>query len=155
MFLLNGKKLSNDTPFSIGEGENAIQYPANWIRLSTPEERAEIGITEISDPIRPDDRFYFVSENGDGTITAVPKSIDSIKSMLVTQAKEISGNLLSITDWKIVRAAEGVKPVDQDTLNYRSAVRAASNGFEAQINACTTIEELSALQFIWPLLPIA
>jgi hypothetical protein len=42
MFTLNGSPISPDTAFSAG----GIQYPANWLRLASPEERAAIGITE-------------------------------------------------------------------------------------------------------------
>ena len=58
MFLLNGKPLAVDTPFTA----NDIQYPANWLRLSSETEKIAIGITEVADPVRADDRFYW---NGD------------------------------------------------------------------------------------------
>ena len=41
MFLLNGEPLAIDTPFTADD----IQYPANWLRLSTLEEKEAIGIT--------------------------------------------------------------------------------------------------------------
>ena len=62
MFLLNGKPLPLDTPFTVGEGDEAIQLPANWLRLADPMERLALGITEEPDPVRADDRFYW---NGD------------------------------------------------------------------------------------------
>ncbi len=45
----------------------------------------------------------------------------------------------------MVRASEGIKPVDQPTLDYRAAVRAASNANEAAILAVTTVDALAAL----------
>jgi hypothetical protein len=53
MFILNGKPLSPDVAFTTG----GIQYPANWLRLATPEEREAIGITEQADPPVWDQRF--------------------------------------------------------------------------------------------------
>jgi hypothetical protein len=47
MFVLDGKPLSPDVAFT----HDGIQYPANWLRLATPEERAAIGITEVPDPL--------------------------------------------------------------------------------------------------------
>ena len=38
MFLLDGKPLALDTPFT--DPATGVQYPANWLRLATPEERA-------------------------------------------------------------------------------------------------------------------
>ena len=55
MFLLNNNPLPTDTQFTV----NGIQYPANWLRLTSAEEKAAIGITEVADPVRADDRFYW------------------------------------------------------------------------------------------------
>jgi len=44
-FKLNGKPLSVDVPFT----SNGIKYPANWLRLTTLEEKKAIGITEVPD----------------------------------------------------------------------------------------------------------
>ena len=63
MFLLDGKRLPQDTPFT----QNGIQYPANWLNLSSLEEKEAIGITEVAQQTRPDDRFYWVTDNGDGS----------------------------------------------------------------------------------------
>ena len=75
-FLLNGKPLAVDTPFTVGD----INYPANWLRLSTAEEKTAIGITETAEPNVYDTRFYWT----DGT----PKAIDDVNQ------KDIDGNLL-------------------------------------------------------------
>jgi len=58
MFKLNGKILRVDSPFTTG----GIQYPSNWLRLSTEAEKEAIGITWETDPVRADDRYYW---NGD------------------------------------------------------------------------------------------
>jgi hypothetical protein len=140
MFQLNGNPISPDTAFTAGD----IQYPANWIRLASPEERAAIGITEVDDPVRADDRFYW-----DGDINN-PKDIDGLKTMLIAQVKATAGSLLAATDWKVVRAAEGVKAVDADTLTERAAIRTASDTNEAAITACTSVTQLASLNMAWP-----
>lgn len=176
MFLLNGNPLAVDTPFTA----NDIQYPANWLRLSTAEEKAAIGITEVPDPVRADDRFYWngdinnpkaledkeeVDENGnplyvkvlDKTDPKNPVMVDSterlvtkgLKSQFIAQVKAQAGSLLNATDWKVVRAAEGGKAIDDATKAERIAIRTKSDDFEAQIKACTTVEQLAALQFNW------
>ena len=140
MFLLDGKPLAVDTPFTANE----IQYPANWLRLASAEEKAAIGITEVPDPVRADDRFYW-----DGDLSN-PKDLAQVKSMLISQIKSTAGSMLSGTDWRIVRAAEGVKPVDQDTLDSRAAIRSASDANEALVEAATSVDELAVLSFTWP-----
>jgi len=145
MFLLNGKALAIDTPFEY-EG---VRYPANWLRLSSADERATLGITEVTQQPRPDDQFYWVTDNGDGTYTSTPKDLDVLKADIIGQVKTTAGTLLASSDWKVVRAAEGVKPVDAATLADRAGIRQRSDEHEAAIAACTTVEELAALQFDW------
>lgn len=138
MFLLNGNPLPLDTAFT---GADGTQYPANWLRLASPEERAAIGITEQADPATYDDRFYWGVDN--------PKDLAQCKAMLTAQVKQTAGSLLSQTDWKIVRFAETGTAVDTATSEYRASVRAASNANEQAIAECDTVEELAALQLTW------
>lgn len=138
MFMLDNLPLSVDCAFR----HNNIQYPNNWLRLASPEERAAIGITEVADPVPHDDRFYWAPGN--------PKDLDQLKAQFVGQVKSIAGSLLAPSDWKIVRAAEGVKACDAETLAVRAAIRAASDANEATIAACANVDELAAVQFTWP-----
>ena len=45
-FKLEGKTLPGDVPFQTSDGTN---YPANWLRLTTFDEKKAIGITEETD----------------------------------------------------------------------------------------------------------
>jgi hypothetical protein len=45
MFLLNGNALPENTPFTDNNGN---QYPANWLNLTTDEEKAKVGIIWVS-----------------------------------------------------------------------------------------------------------
>lgn len=138
MFLLNDKPLAIDTPFTHGD----VQYPANWLRLASADERAALGISEVPDPAPHDDRFYWAP--------GLPKELAQCQAQMVSQVKAAAGSMLAATDWRIVRAAEGVKPVDDATLAARAAIRAASDANEAAILACTTVDELAALAITWP-----
>jgi len=138
MFMLNGSPLALDTPFT----SNDIQYPANWLRMTTLEEKEAIGITEVADPERYDDRYYW----GVG----LPKDLDQCKANMVMQIKAAAGSMLAPTDWKVIRATETGIPLDADTLTARANIRAASNTNEAAVAACTTVDELAALHLTWP-----
>ena len=72
-----------------------------------------------------------------------------LKSQFIAQVKAQAGSLLNATDWKVVRAAEGGKALDDATKAERVAIRTKSDDFETQIKACTTVEQLAALQFNW------
>lgn len=133
MFLLDGKPLALDTAFS----HNEIQYPANWLRLASPEERAAIGVTEVADPESYDQRFYWGPNN--------PKDLEELKAQWISHAKATAGQLLARYDWMVVRAAEGVKPVDLTITAYRQAVRDYSDALENDITACENVEALIAV----------
>jgi len=66
MFLLNGQPLAIGRAFT----HMGIQYPANWLQLSSEAEKAAISITWVADPVRADDRFYW-----DGDVNN-PKMLD-------------------------------------------------------------------------------
>lgn len=149
IYKLDGKTISPDTAFRHGD----IQYPANWIRLATPEQLEAIGITVVEEQPRPDDRFYWVVQNEDGSFTAAPKDLAKKKEEMISHTKQIAGNILSQTDWKVVREVETGKEVDAATSGYRAAIRAASNAHEANILSCQSIEQLAELDIIWPKAP--
>lgn len=148
MFLLDGKMLPLDVAFETG----GIKYPSNWLRLSTLEEKQAIGITEVAEQSRPDDRFYWVTDNGDGTYTAIPKPVPDVQQMLVQQIDSYAYTTLIQTDWMVVRMAETQEAVPANVTTYRAAVRSAFEANKSAIMACTTVEELQALTFSWPAL---
>jgi hypothetical protein len=57
-YKLNGKTLQADRGFT----HNNVQYPRNWLKLSSQGDRDALGITWEDDPVRHDDRYYW---NGD------------------------------------------------------------------------------------------
>lgn len=134
MFLLNGNTLQQGTPFKDAQGN---QYPANWLNLSSLEEKTAIGITEVADPVAYDDRFYW----GVG----IPKDTDQVKSNLVSQANATAYSILLPSDWMVVKAFETGTPMDAAWSTWRSAIRAEAAAQIAAINACTTTDQLAAL----------
>ena len=139
-FKLGTQTIQLDTPFT----HNDIQYPANWIRLATEEDKAAIGLVWEADPVRADDRFYW-----DGDVNN-PKDIDQVKAMLVSQSKATAGSMLAQSDWKIIRATETGVAASAETLAERAAIRTASNDNETAINACTSVDQLAVLQLVFP-----
>jgi hypothetical protein len=132
MLTLNGKPLSPDVAFT----HDGVQYPNNWLRLASPEERSAIGITEEPDPPTYDQRFYWGVGN--------PKDLTELKKQWVSQTKATAGSLLAQSDWFIVRQAETGKQTPASILLYRLAVRDISNTKESAIEATATTDELAA-----------
>lgn len=148
MFVLDGKPLQVDVPFI----HNGIQYPANWLRLTTWEEKSAIGITEVSDPVRPDDRFYYVSMQGN----PVPKDLDSLKETFKNQVNTTTYAILQTTDWYVIRKQETGVEIPEKIATHRNAVRAASEANKTALNAAKNLEEfIAAVEQIyssWPVL---
>ena len=146
-FKLNGNPLAVDVAFS----HNEIQYPANWLRLSTAQEKKDLGITEVADDPVYDSRFY----NGDGSAKALDdvdakdqegnllKNPDGtqmvilgVKSVLKAQEKVTAGTLLAPYDWYVVRKAEKSTAIPTSITTYRDGVRTACDTREKEIDAC-------------------
>ena len=155
-FKLNGNPLAVDVAFS----HNDIQYPANWLRLSTAEEKTAIGIIEVADEPTYDSRFYYgdgsakalddvnatdedgnllKDENGDQVV------ILGLKSVLKAQEKVTAGSLLAKYDWYVVRKAEKSTVIPTAITTYRDAVRTACDTREKEIDACSDTAALVTL----------
>ena len=150
MFILDGHTLSLDLPFE----HNGISYPANWLRLATPAERSAIGITEVPDYPRPDDRFYWVTQNPDGTWNAVPKDLPQLKTDWCAQVDATAYSMLLPSDWMVVRKSEDGTAVPANYTTYRAAVRTYAQTARANLNAAAEINSfiLVATSLTWPTL---
>lgn len=137
MFILDGKPLSPDVPFE----HNGIQYPANWLRLATPEERSAIGIEEVPDPPAYDQRFYWGYDH-DGNL--IPKDHGQLVSQWKAQTRTTAGTLLAPTDWMIVRQVDNGTDIDSQTKTWRQAIREACNEKVAEIVKTTDTAGLAA-----------
>ena len=155
-FKLNGNPLVVDVAFS----HNDIQYPANWLRLSTKAEKEAIGITEVADDPVYDSRFYWgngtartltdtneVDENGDPLLDENGDQIVTlgVKSVLKAQEKARAGSLLAKYDWYVVRKAEKSTTIPAAITTYRDGVRTACDTREKEIDACADTAALVTL----------
>ena len=145
MFILDGKPLSPDRAFT----HAGIQYPANWLRLASLEQKQAIGITEEPDPPYYDQRFYWGVGN--------PKDHAQLIEQWVGQTKQTAASLLSQYDWYITRQSETGKAVPQEVLDYRATVRTQSDNREVMINGTADTDQLYAVitedfggMFPWP-----
>ena len=120
MFILDGKPLALDRAFT----HDGIQYPANWLRLATPDQRAAIGITEVPDPPTYDQRFYW-GYDADGNL--IPKDHGQLVTDWIAQTRTTANTLLTPTDWMVVREMDNGTVVDPNWKMWRESIRHASN----------------------------
>ncbi len=131
-FKLDGKLLPTDVAFT----SNGVQYPANWLRLTTLDEKKAIGITEVADAPTWDQWFYWGVDN--------PKDIDDLKTTWIKKQKETANSLLAKTDWLVTRKSETGTAIPSETATYRTNVRTQCSLREATINACADTDKLCA-----------
>ena len=133
MYYYNNKPLPLDRAFSDTEGN---QYPANWLRSSTQEQRDALGITWVADTAIPyDQRFYWGPNN--------PKDLDGLKELWMTKERHKAYTLLQPTDWYITRMIEMPEcTCPEEVKAERQEIRDRCNLQEYKITNCETVEAL-------------
>ena len=165
-YKLNGKTLQADRGFT----HNGIQYPRNWLQLSSQGDRDALGITWEADPVRADDRYYWdgdvnnpkaledkLETKEDGTPLYVQvynpdteqmEDTDEqvvthgLKHTMTAQVKDTAGKMLATTDWYVTRKMERNVDIPTDVSSKRVAIVAESERLETAIAAVTTAEAL-------------
>ena len=155
MLQLDGKTLAYDKAFT----HDGVQYPSNWLRLTSLEEKQAIGIVEVPDQPQAvwDQRFYWGVDNPkqlndeaildeDGNDTGEVQT--GLKTLWKQKQNETAASLLAPSDWRVVKAAEVTAySVETEWLTYRAAVRTACNTRQAEIDACSDVAALKELLF--------
>lgn len=140
-------------PQGTGFEVNGISYPANWLNLSTPAEKAAAGIVDVVYGSYPNDQYYWVSQDApvyaDGVVTvnytATPKDLDSLKSQAVSAINAAAYSILFPTDWMVVKAVETQTKIADNWNAWRQEIRTQAATQVAAINACQDVAELAAI----------
>jgi hypothetical protein len=144
--------IAEGTAFTIGD----IQYPANWLNLSTPEEKTNVGIVDVIYSPRPDDKYYWISQgdpiyhNGKVTVDYIttPKNLDECKSNAINKVNSEAYSILFPTDWMVVKSMETGVSLSPEWSIWRQKIRTQASDYIAEIESCTTVEDLSNLKTI-------
>ena len=150
-YIAPNQYIQDGAPFTV----NGTSYPAGWLNAASAEEKAAIGLVEVTVVgQREDDRFYWVSESlADGvqTYTNTPKDLDGLKTQWTKQINQTAYSLLLPSDWMVVKALETSSTVPAEWTTYRAAVRSTAAATVAAINAAADVPALqAAVQVIWP-----
>jgi hypothetical protein len=144
-FLLDGKTIQQGVAFADKDGN---QYPANWLNLSSAEEKEAIGLTEIADPEIFDNRFYWDAglpkdlEDKTETVDEKEYTTKGLKSTFVAEIKDTTNKLLASTDWYVIRKLERNIDIPADIQDKRNAIITESNRLETAIKEVADVEEL-------------
>ena len=155
-FKLDGKTLPVGVPFT----SNGVNYPANWLQLTTLDEKKAIGITEVADAPTFDQRFYWnastakklADEDAKDTDGNLVKDQDGnqvinkgLKTRYIELDKQAARNFLETYDWYIVRKTEKDIAIPSAVTTYRDAIRTTCATRETEINNCSDVEALKTL----------
>ena len=151
---------SNIRALKIGD----VQYPKNIFTLWSESELNNVGLyTIVQDnsnyknrPLSSSGVSHYTNTEvsyafADGKVTAsygtaTPKELDDVKFQKKANIKQQASEILTATDWYVVKATEVESySVPEATTTYRADVRTASNDMESKIDACSTVDELAAL----------
>jgi hypothetical protein len=170
MFALvkNDNSIKLFAPYTNWEDKNGTEYGPDELLTLTPQEKQDLGIYDVAFAPRPDDRFYKVSEEITEfnsslkvvtvTYTSTPKELEDngatkgLKSQWIAQIKQTANNLLSHTDWMLVRKIERNVDIPAATVTYRAAVIAEATRVEEAIAEAEAIDTFrTAVESLsWP-----
>ena len=130
-----------------------IQHPANIFTLWSKEELKSLGIY----PARVesiDSQYYTAglqtSEIVDGeyviSYEAVERDVEELKSNIIKSIKENTGQLLSSSDWMVIRSIDEGEGVPSEWTTYRNDVRAYGNTLEKGVEAFASLDAVRNFQ---------
>jgi hypothetical protein len=132
---------------------NGIQHPSNIFRAWTKPELLAIGIA----PARveaPDSRYYntgaesYTFTDGEWVISyaTTEKDVADLKKALIEKVKANVGSLLSSSDWRVIREADGGTAMSDAWKTWRNEVRAHGNSLESGIEAFASVDAIRNFQ---------
>jgi hypothetical protein len=149
------------TPF---EWDN-IFYPSNWCNLSTPEEKAAIGMVDVVYGQQANEQYYWVTQDMpmynaatnqvDINFISTPKDLTTIKNINISQVNSTAYSILLPTDWMVVKGIETSTPVPTAWNTWRESIRTTAQDAVTAINAATGVDEVEDVMqnIVWPLSP--
>ena len=145
MFQLNGITISVDRPYTTEAG-------VKYANLRDPAIRSALGVVEVPDPERYDERFYWGVGNPKQLedIEVTPEEGEAyvhkgLKSQWIAQVKDTAGKMLAQTDWMVIRKAERGVEIPESVAATRAAIISEADRLETAIAGCADVEALIAV----------
>ena len=132
---------------------DGIQHPSNIFRAWTKPELLAIGIYPARVDV-PDSRYYntgaesYTFTDGEWVISyaSTEKDVASLKSEVIDRIGSHVGSLLSSSDWRVIREADGGTAMSDNWKTYRNEVRAHGNSLESGVEAFASVEAVRNVQ---------
>lgn len=144
--------IQEGTPFEI----DGVQYPANWLNLSTPEEKQALGLEEVVATNQPANQtYYWVSETLSGatlTYTNTPKDLTGVKSNAISQVNATAYSILFPTDWMVVKAFETSTAIAPSWNSWRQSIRNTATTTVNAVEGASDVDAVATIMgsIVWP-----
>lgn len=146
------------TPFTW----NGVEYPANWCNLSSPQDKAAIGMVDVVYGPAPSDQYYWVTQQEpvynqqtnqvDINFTATPKDLTSVKANSINQINSTAYSILLPTDWMVVKSVETSTPISPVWNSWRQSVRNTATAAVNGVEGATDVDGVATIMsgIVWP-----
>ena len=136
-YQIGSRALPLDIPWT---ADNGTQYPANWLRLSSSDERAALGISWVNDAVAYNQKFYW-GYDSDGNL--IPKTYTELQANWVAQTKQTANTLLIPSDWRVIKAKERGTTMNAGWKTWRQTIRTECGTKVTAIEDCSKIGDVS------------
>ena len=135
-------------------GSEGIQYPSNWLGITTDEDKLAIGITiGAAPPTLTFDSRFWIGFGTDGNLIARQfadvgvgtATTEGIRTRFKVQEVQNAVNTLSGTGWLIIRNTEFGDAIPVGVTSYRSEVISVGQSRVGMISATTDNGMLESL----------
>ncbi len=135
-YQIGDRALPLDTPWE----HNDVQYPANWLRLSSADDRAALGISWVNDAVAYNQKFYW-GYDSDGNL--IPKTYTDLQTNWVALTKQTANSLLAPSDWRVIKAKERSTTMNAGWKTWRQTIRTECATKVTAIEDCAKIGDVS------------
>ena len=135
-YKLGSRRLALDVAWDY----NDVQYPANWLRLSTAEDRAALGIIWEDASPTYNQKWYWGKDSDDNLI---PKTYTDLKDLWIAKTKATANSLLQPSDWRVVKAKERGSTMNADWKTWRQTIRTECGTMITAIEATADVGDTS------------
>jgi len=135
-YQIGDRALPLDTPWE----HNDVQYPANWLRLSSSDDRAALGISWVNDAVAYNQKFYW-GYDSDGNL--IPKTYTDLQTNWVAQTKQTANTMLQPSDWRVIKAKERGTTMNAGWKTWRQTIRTECATKVTAIEDCAKIGDVS------------
>ena len=135
-YKLGSRRLALDVPWE----HNNVQYPANWLRLSSAQDRATLGIIWEDASPTYNQKWYWGKDSDDNLI---PKTYTDLKTLWIAKTKETANKLLQPSDWRVIKAKERGTTMNATWKTWRQTIRTECGAMVTAIEETASVGDTS------------